>query len=256
MMDKTNSKTVPTPLFEASTAYKTILDIKPDNNNLYALYIYAIGGLVQIYKNDNLGIEKYQFANQEYCNTYYNLLNKIKSYELFLANEVVENAKVFSMLQPSISAFSTKYGGKFQEQTKRERRKCNRALSGIETLDVPGNAFAGYHPIVIKQDSNDLVCIVECTPVFKTAMVCEPQSDYYVYQLKLIESICRNGSGFYSQQPCIHISLFDNRENADAYKEYMDSESEKFQNYPMYPDIEKQCYPALQRFDKYMGKSR
>ncbi len=51
-MDKTNSKTVPTPLFEASTAYKTILDIKPDNNNLYALYIYAIGGLVQIYEND------------------------------------------------------------------------------------------------------------------------------------------------------------------------------------------------------------
>ena len=125
---------------------------------------------------------------------------------------------------------TTKYGGKFQEQTKRERRKCNRALSGIETLDVPGNAFAGYHPIVIKQDSNDLMYIDDCFPVFKTAMVCEPQSNYYVYQVKLIGALCRD-KNFYSQQPCIHISLFDNKENADVYKESLDAESEKFQNH-------------------------
>ncbi len=255
MSNQTKSKTIPTPLFEASTAYKTLLDVKRDDNVLYALYIYGIGGQVQIYKNDNLSIEKYQFSNKEHCNDYYNLLNKIKSYELFLAKEVAENARVFDMLHPTINAFSTKYDGKFQEKTWRERWRCNRALWEIETWNVPGNAFAGYHPLVIRKDSDDLVCIDGCVPVFKTVMVCEPQSDYYVYQIKLICAL-RRSKGFYSQRACIHISLFKNKENADEYKECLDLESEKFQNHLGYQFLEKGCYPALQRFDKYMSKSR
>ena len=73
--------------------------------------------------------------------------------------------------------------------------------------------------------------------------------------IKLIDSIHAE-TGIYAQRPCIHISLFDKKENADAYKEYLDLESEKFQNLAVYPGIEKQCYPALQRFDEYMSKSR
>lgn len=254
MMDKTNSKTVPTPLFEASTAYKRLCGLQCDikNNNVYGLYVYMRGdGVLLQNKDTDLGVEQYHLVNGDYCNKYYNLLCQIKDYEEFLISEVNDNAKISNLMTKNIDVFNKGYNP--NETTSWRRSRCTFRFG--KTIDVPLDVFGGYNPIVIQKDSDNLIGVGGCVPVFKTITVCKNQPDYYVYLLKLIDSI-HAGAGIYAKRPCIHISLFDNRENADAYKEYMNSESEKFQNHPMYPDIEKQCYSALQRFDKYMGKSR
>ena len=255
MMDKTNSKTVPTPLFEASTAYKRLCGLQCDikNNDVYGLYVYMRGDGVALVqdKDTDLGVEQYHLANGDYCNKYYNLLCQVKDYENFLISEVNENAKIASIMPKNIDIFNKGYNP--NETTSWRRSRCIFRFGNPQM--VPLNVFGGYNPIVIQKDSADLIGIGECVPVFKTVIVCKNQPDYYVYLIKLIDSI-HAGAGTYAKRPCIHISLFDNRENADAYKEYLDLESEKFRDLSIYPEVEKRCYPALQRFDKYMGKSR
>ena len=111
--------------------------------------------------------------------------------------------------------------------------------------------FDGYHPIVVQKDSNDLIYMPDCVPVFKTIVIPKPEQNYYVYRIKLIQSL-GDEPDMYSHKPCIHISLFKNEHDANEYANHYRLESKKFQQNTKYQNLVKECDPALLRWYKYM----
>ncbi|MBO7644829.1 MAG: hypothetical protein J6S57_00820 [Alphaproteobacteria bacterium] len=100
--------------------------------------------------NNALSLERYRFENAKLCNDYYKLLDGLSDYTLFLAQEYNENGELFNFLQSTIDAFNIKYGGNFQEETRKTQRQANRILRRIGTYEITTDAFEGYHPLVIK----------------------------------------------------------------------------------------------------------
>ncbi len=248
-----NTETKPIPLFRGTTAYKTLLSFQQNKqgNSIDALFVYIDGIGVGVSGNSlcDLGIEKYQFANSEYCNDWYNLLRKIKDYELFLNQEVYENGLVAKYAKPYIDAFDAKY-----TETKKsffKRLKDNRKLWPLETRPVNMNAFADNTMWAIKSERklDDVVGIENCEPVFNTAAVFNQKTpDVYVYELRLI----KEQTNIYEPRPCINISLFKDVEQANKYYQMTFKETEKFKTHPEYARLAEKSYPAIQRFEKYM----
>ena len=247
-----NTEIKPIPLFSMTTAYKTLLSFQKNKqeNTIDALFVYIDGVGVKASNNDlyDLGIEKYQFANQEYCNDWYNLLHKIKDYELFLNQEVYENALVAKYAKPYVDAFDARYS-----ETKRgffQRFKDERKLWHVITRPVNMNAFADNTFWSMKSERNlDFVVIENCKPVFNTVAMFNQNTPYvYIYELRLIPV----KSNTYEPRPCIDISLFKDANKADAYYKNALNESEKFETHPEYVRLLEKNYPAIQRFEKYM----
>ena len=247
-----NIEIKPIPLFSGTDAYKTILSFQKNKqeNTIDALFVYidSIGVAVSGDSLRDLGIEKYQFANSEYCNDWYNLLHKIKDYELFLNQEVYENALVAKYAKPYIDAFDARYS-----ETKRgffQRFKDERKLWDVITRPVNMNAFADNTFWSIKSARNlDFVGIKDCEPVFTTVAVFNQKTpDVYVYKLGLI----KKQNNIYGSHPCINISLFKDAKKANDYYQMAFKESEKFKTHPEYVRLLEKNYPAIQRFEKYM----
>lgn len=247
-----NTEIKPIPLFSGTSAYKTILSFQKNKqgNTIDALFVYidGIGVAVSGDSLRDLGIEKYQFANSEYCNDWYNLLHKIKDYELFLNQEVYENALVAKYAKPYIDAFDARYS-----ETKRgffQRFKNERKLWHVITRPVNMNAFADNTFWSIKSERNlDFVDIKDCEPVFTTVAVFNQKTpDVYVYKLGLI----KEQNNIYESRTCINISLFKDAKKADDYYQMTFKESEKFKTHPEYVRLLEKNYPAIQRFKKYM----
>jgi len=271
-----NTTNVPTPLFEESTAYRPLLTYRRDyvDNTITAFFVYMVRDkcVVNAYDNETgtLGFEKYHFKNADLCNDYYKLLDALYDYTIFLGQEYPDNRLLFDFepLARAIRAFNAKYDDAHQEktklqgtqtwwqqlQTRREQRATNRLFNHIETRDIQMIPFDGYNPMVVQKYSNDLIYMPDCVPVFKTIVIPkqEPEQNYYVYQIKLIQSVDDDEPDMYSQRPCIHISLFKNEQDANGYADYYKSESKKFQQQPGYQKLVKECYPALLRWYKYM----
>lgn len=216
------------------------------------MFVYAHPGCgIGVYGDsfDVLCIEKYQFANSEYCNDWYNLLHKIKDYELFLNQEVYENAFIAKIAKPYIDAFDARYSENKKSFLK--RLKNNLKLSGVETRPVNMNAFVANTVLAIKSERmpGDLVGIDICEPVFSTATVFNQKTpDVYVYELKLI----KEQNNIYEPRSCINISLFKDAKKADDYQKNSVGEIEKFKAHPEYARLVEKNYPAIQRFEKYM----
>ena len=248
-----NTEIKPIPLFSGTSAYKTLLSFQQNKqgNSIDALFVYIDGIGVGVSGNSlcDLGIEKYQFANSEYCNDWYNLLHKIKDYELFLNQEVYENGLVAKYAKPYIDAFDAKY-----TETKKsffKRLKDSRKLWPLETRPVNMNAFADNTMWAIKSERklDDVVGIENCEPVFNTAAVFNQKTpDIYVYELRLI----KEQTNIYELRPCINISLFKDVEQANKYYQMTFKETEKFKTHPEYARLAEKSYPAIQRFEKYM----
>lgn len=245
----------PIPIFQASTAYKTVLSLQREDNNLDVLFVYIDGTGIVLENNSprDLGIEKYMFANPEYCNDWYNLLHKILEYEIFLNREVSYNAQIAKATEPIIHAFNT------QHNTKRsfQRFKSNIALRRIETRLIHMNAFQEYNFYRIKKDPKNLIDVDGCVPIFNTiATFSQNSPDIYIYEHLLIKSLC-GGRDTYSKDSCIRISLFkDNSGDADKYFQDSIAKSKEFQKHSSYLELEKLNYSAIQRFEKYMHKAR
>lgn len=247
-----NTEIKPIPLFSGTSAYKTILSFQKNKqeNTIDALFVYidGIGVAVSGDSLRDLGIEKYQFANSEYCNDWYNLLHKIKDYELFLNQEVYENALVAKYAKPYIDAFDARYS-----ETKRgffQRFKDERKLWHVITRPVNMNAFADNTFWSMKSERNpDFVGIKDCEPVFTTVAVFNQKTpDVYVYKLGLI----KEQNNIYESRPCINISLFKDAKKANDYYQMAFKESEKFKTHPEYVRLLEKNYLAIQRFEKYM----
>lgn len=250
-MENTEIKSI--PLFTMTTAYKTILSFQQNKqgNSIDALFVYIDGIGVRVSGNSlcDLGIEKYQFANSEYCDDWYNLLHKIKDYELFLNQEVYENGLVAKYAKPYIDAFDARYS-----ETKRgffQRFKDERKLWHVITRPVNMNAFADNTMLALKSERklDDMVGIDICEPVFNTAVVVNQKTpDVYVYELRLI----KEQNNIYEPRPCINISLFKDVKKADDYHKNSVGEIEKFKTHPEYARLVEKNYPAIQHFEKYM----
>lgn len=247
-----NTETKPIPLFSGTTAYKTLLSFQQNKqeNTIDALFVYIDGIGVGVSGDSlrDLGIEKYQFANSEYCNDWYNLLHKIKDYELFLNQEVYENALVAKYAKPYVDAFNARYS-----ETKRgffQRFKDERKLWHVITRPVNMNAFADNTFWSMKSERNlDFVGIKDCEPVFNTVAVFNQKTpDVYVYKLGLI----KEQNNIYESRPCINISLFKDAKKANDYYQMTFKETEKFKTHPEYARLAEKNYPAIQRFEKYM----
>ena len=249
-----NTETKPIPLFYMTTAYKTLLSFQKNKqeNSIDALFVYIDGIGVGVSGNSlcDLGIEKYQFANSEYCNDWYNLLHKIKDYELFLNQEVYENGLIAKYAKPYVDAFDARYS-----EIKRglfKRFKDERKLWPVITRPVNMNAFSNmtvWH-VTSKRMVYDFVDIKDCEPVFNTVAVFNQKTpDVYVYELRLIENTENN---IYEPRPCINISLFKDVKNANKYYQMTFKETEKFKTHPEYARLAEKNYSAIQRFEKYM----
>ena len=251
-MENTEIKSI--PLFTMTTAYKTILSFQRKENTIDALFVYLHPGRrITVVFGDSftdLGIEEYRFANSEYCNDWYNLLHKIKDYELFLNQEVYENAFIAKIAKPYIDAFDARYSENKKSFFK--RLKDNRKLSHVETRPVNMHAFSANTMWSVKSERkfDDLVGIENCEPIFNTCAVFnQNMPEVYVYELRLIKA---ENTGVYEQGSCIDISLFKDAKKADNYYKNSVREVEKFKTHPEYARLAEKNYPAIQRFEKYM----
>ena len=249
-MQPKNSIKNPKPLFSTSTAYKYLLGLQPDQkeNAVYALFHYIYGDVVQVWRGHNigLGIEKYQFQDDIEYDAGYELLTKLKTYE----DCVGENIKVAQMLKPTLDAFYTAYNP--ETTTWINRLRANIKIGKPYTFIK--NAYDAYQPLVIKKDTKDLVVIDGCAPIFgSVAHMCSCSSNIYVYELRLIKSVS-DMDDLYFIRPCVQISLFKNIDDANTYFQSSIAESREFQKHKFYPQLADIARPAMQRFNKYMGR--
>ena len=252
-----NSKIFPTPLFEASTSEKFILSMQLDKNEnkIRALFVYNDNGRIFVDGSGNLAnlaIEEYQFANSTYRDDYYNLLNKIKDYQFFLSTEVVDNAKMYKLAQPNIKAFNAKYDG--SKKSLFQKIKIAKNSRFVETLHVPMNAFSenDYYIYNSKDapETQKLVDVENFIPVFETVAKFSSNSDaIYIYNLELIN----HADNVYWKRPCLNVSLFKDTAKADEYFKIQTEESKRFTNFSKYKELKNFVYPAIERFQRYMG---
>lgn len=242
----------PQPLFSMTTAYKTIMDLHRQNNNIYALVVYVNGDHVIIYGDETIdeslcGVEKYEFSNSKYCDLGANLFDKVIEYENFLCTEVVDNQKVQNASQPFKDAFRIKY--KEPLDTWWKRFLANLSVLNNKERQVTMNPYEKNTVWSITKDVGNLIGFETVRPVFKSAYQQSSNNIVYVYELELIKAI--NMQNVYSDKPCIKISLFDNSDMAKQYVVQSVLEQQEFKKHKAYPELRRKCTPAVIRFDKF-----
>ena len=251
-MQTQNTTTIPTPKFSTSTAYKHLLGLQRNDqeNTVYALFSYMPGDVLRVWhgRDIGLGVEKYQFEDSFCCTDGYNLLSKQKDYEDYLPQDVTENARLKDVFKKDVALFNVAYNPETTTLLKR--------LKGNIKFGKPGtiikNAYDEYNPLVIKKDSNDLVVVDGCAPIFNVRASFS-YSDIYIYELRLIKSV-GDIPDLYFIRPCVQISLFKESKDANTYFQNSFAESRKFQEHSFYQKLEKIANPAIDRFEKYAGR--
>ena len=248
---------LPPPLFETSTAYKHLLTQQRNENDIYALFAYRTGNFFQKDPtNSTVGIEHYQIANSDYTDDYYNLLNAVYDYQIFLTGQHTENSRLFDLLKKEIDAFNTKHDGHFKQKNLMTRIRTLWTLSGINTRSISVNPYEGYNPLIIpKDDKRNYIEIISGEPVFNVYKISNNNS-YYVYKLVLTKPVTLKNQYMFLQHPCIHIALFKKENDAREYYNNSVSESLKFRKDLGYASIKEACYPAIQRFETYFSQKQ
>ena len=251
------SPSIPTPLFEISTAYKHMLSIQRDENNMWALFAYMTGSRFQYcpdFKGETVGIESYQVSD---CfDDYYNLLNRVYDYNIFLAQEHPENNRLVDILKTITDAFNTKYDGSFKQKNFIAKIRTNLSLSGI---DIKTTQITPYEPckgwVISKDDIDRHIEIISGEPVFAVRTLSDSgNSDYYVYQLRLKQPVTLKSRYMFLQDPCVHIALFKTPEDANTYYDNAVKNSLIFKKDIGYEQLAEKCSPAIQRFESYFSQ--
>lgn len=243
------------PLYSVSTAYKRLLGVQLNDkeNEIYALFAYMKGDVLQIVPGYDigLGIERYKFCDSGCYTDYYNLLNKLYDYENFLNTDVADNATTVAKLKPVIEKFNTAYNP--QTTNAIRRGICN--LKTGKPCTFSKNPFTPDTPMVVKKDSNNLVTVSGCTPIFISRAKLDSATHHsYVYELRLIESVGGDSADLYFMRPCVRISQFLDTRDADKYYKNSVEESERFGQHAFFQKLAKCANPAIQRFIKYWSR--
>lgn len=243
------------PEYSISTADKRLLGLQRNDkeNEIYALFAYMKGDILQVWQGHDigLGIERYTFCGSGCCTDYYDLLKKLYDYENFLNTEVVDNATAIDKLQPVIKKFNVAYN---PETTNAFRRGICNLKTGKPAVFCK-EPFVPDTPIGIKKDSNNLVTVSGCTPIFKSYEKFDAETcNIYVYELRLIDAVGGDSADLYFLRPCVQISQFLNTKDADKYYKNSVEESKRFGEHMFYPQLVNYVNPAIQRFIKYWGR--
>ena len=243
------------PLYSVSTAYKHMLGLQRNDkeNEIYALFAYMKGDILQVWRGYDigLGIERYTFSGSGCYTDYYDLLDKLYDYENFLNTEVTENATAVAKLKPAIEKFNAAYN---PETTNALRRGICNLKTGKPCI-FSKDPFTPDTPLVIKKDSNNLVTVSDCTPIFKSgARFAQGSSYIYIYELRLIDAVGSDSVDLYFIRPCVQISQFLDTGDADKYFKHSVDESKRFSEHMFYPKLLEYANPAIKRFEKYLGR--
>lgn len=237
-------------MWQVSNQYSLHLGIqRPSAKDIYVLCAYIVGDYtVKTGKSiiSPIGIEKYEFANMEYCDDYYKLLTRLKDFEDFLASEHVDNAKMQKLGGSLVNLFNKKYGGKGMNLFD----KIRASLALPELQIVPMTAFVPSAPFAVQENPEDLVSLRGIKPVFDTAITRDLKDNYYIYRIQLIHA--HNLDNGYFTVPYMQISMFKDDKAADLFFKESLRQQEKFRQDKSCEKLWDINYAARQRFDKYV----
>lgn len=239
------------PMWQVSNQYSLHLDIqRPSVKDIYVLCAYIVGEYItKSGKNiiSPVGIEKYEFANVEYCDDYYKLLVRLKDFEDFLATEHIDNAECNSAGENLVNLFNKKYGGK--EMNWFDKIRTNFTLPKPQI--VPMTAFNIPAPFALQENPENMVCLRGINPVFDTAITYDSKGNYYIYRIKLIHSADLYNA--YFTTPYMQISAFKDDKAANLFFKESLRQQEKFKQDKSCEKLWDINYAARQRFDKYIN---